>query len=165
MAESEAQGRILPKLLALRWLWLLRGLLISVVVAAALFYLPWALLGEGELAPAHAQLLMWAALLPPLPLLYHGARRFALFEACLFVGEGLRLRHGVWWRQEVWIPIARLQHLDVHQGPLERAWGMASLVLHTAGQHDHKAVVHGLPVAEAHALRAALMPSVRGQHE
>lgn len=100
-----------------------------------------------------------------LPGWLYGRWRHAAYGADLLPGEGLVLRSGVWWRSESWVPIARLQHLDLQQSPLERLWGMARLVLHTAGQHDRKTAVKGLPLAEAQALREALMPRVQGRHE
>ncbi len=98
-----------------------------------------------------------AALLAALGWLYAG-RSFALYQAHWLAGEGVVLHSGVWWRSEAWVPIARLQHIDVNQGPLDRRWGMASLTLHTAGTHEHATRIDGLPVADAHALRAALLP-------
>lgn len=95
----------------------------------------------------------------------YARQRFAHYQGQWLAGEGVVLRSGVWWRNEAWVPMARLQHLDVNQGPLDRAWGMASLVLHTAGSHDHKTRIDGLPVAQAHALREALLPRVRATHE
>ncbi len=56
-----------------------------------------------------------------------------------------------------------LQFLDVNQGPLDRRWGMASLSLQTASAHDHTTRIAGLPLQEAHALRAALLPLTRGR--
>lgn len=88
----------------------------------------------------------------------YAGQRFAAYRAELRPGEGVVLHSGVWWRSEAWVPVARLQHLDVSQGPLDRRWGMASLSLHTAGSHDHRLTIEGLPVDEAHALRARLMP-------
>ena len=45
----------------------------------------------------------------------------------------VELRHGVIWHVAVSIPLSRLQHVDLHRGPLERRYGLASLELHTAG--------------------------------
>ncbi|OYU46213.1 MAG: hypothetical protein CFE44_03335 [Burkholderiales bacterium PBB4] len=74
--------------------------------------------------------------------------------------SGVRVCDGVWWRNETWIPIARLQHMDVRQGPLDRWWGMATLSLYTAGTHDHVLHLRGLPLAQAQSLRAALLPQL-----
>lgn len=91
--------------------------------------------------------------------------RFEHYRAELHEGEGIVLRSGIWWRSEVWVPTARLQHLDVAQGPLDRRWGMATLSLHTAGSHDQHTRIHGLPLDQAHALREHLMPRQAIQHE
>ena len=90
---------------------------------------------------------------------------FHHYRAEHHMGEGVVLYSGVWWRSEVWVPTARLQHLDVSQGPLDRRWGMATLSLHTAGSHDQHTRIHGLPLEQAHALREHLMPKHAIQHE
>ncbi|MCV2360342.1 MULTISPECIES: PH domain-containing protein [Roseateles] len=95
----------------------------------------------------------------------YASLRFEHYRAEHHIGEGVVLRSGVWWRSEVWVPIARLQHLDVTQGPLDRRWGMATLSLHTAGNHDHHIRIDGLPLAQAHALREQLLPRQALQHE
>jgi len=96
---------------------------------------------------------------------WYGTRRHALYRAELRADEGVVLYSGVWWRSEVWVPMARLQHLDVSQGPLDRRWAMASLSLHTAGTHDHHTRIEGLPQALAHSLRESLLPRQRGEHD
>lgn len=158
-------GQALGKMRTLRALWQLRA---ALVVAAALGGLvvgllslldeswPWTWLGAAALLVLLISLCLGMA---------YGSWRYQAYGAALHPGEGLVLRSGVWWRSESWVPIARLQHLDLQQSPLERLWGMARLELHTAGQHDHKTAVHGLPLAEAQALRASLMPRVQGHHE
>jgi membrane protein YdbS with pleckstrin-like domain len=83
---------------------------------------------------------------------------FAHFGATLLEGEGVIVRKGVLWRTEVMVPISRLQHIDVNQGPLDRRWSMATLTLHTAGRHERGTRIEGLPVDVAHALRASLLP-------
>ena len=90
--------------------------------------------------------------------------RFACYRAEHHPQAGVRLQDGIWWQTETWIPIARLQHLDVQQGPLDRRWGMATLSLHTAGTHDHVLRIKGLPLDQAHALRAALLPQLHTHH-
>ncbi len=166
MHELEGRaGRALGKMRALRLLWQLRAALWSALIlmgpAFGLLYL------ADEAWPGRRLLgaVLVASLLSLLWGLLYGSWRYLAYGAALHAGEGLVLRSGVWWRTESWVPIARLQHLDLQQSPLERLWGMARLVLHTAGQHDHKTTVQGLPLAEAHALRESLMPRVQGRHE
>jgi len=160
-----AAGQALGKMRTLRTLWQLRAAVLCAAVLAGLAVLLLSLLDERWPWPWLAGTALAVGLLSLGPGLIYGAWRYQAYSAALHPGEGLVLRRGVWWRTESWVPIARLQHLDLQQSPLERLWGMARLELHTAGQHDHKTAVHGLPLAEAQALRAALMPRVQGHHE
>lgn len=77
-------------------------------------------------------------------------------------GAALRLRRGVWWRREIDVPLSRVQHTDVVQGPIERRFGVAKLVVHTAGTVDATVELGGLDVAVARAVRDHL---VRGDDD
>lgn len=63
------------------------------------------------------------------------------------------LRSGVIWKRVVSVPFARIQHVDSHAGPLERTFGVASLVIHTAGSQMGAVSIPGLPAERAEALR------------
>lgn len=96
---------------------------------------------------------------------WYAGQRYAHYQAGHHVGYGVMLKSGVGWRSEVWVPLVRLQHIDVHQDPLDRRWGMATLSLYTAGTHENELRIKGLPVAQAHDLRQALLPTTRAAHE
>jgi membrane protein YdbS with pleckstrin-like domain len=68
----------------------------------------------------------------------------------------VRLRHGVLWHRTSVVPHARIQHVDTRHGPLTRAYGLASIVLYTAGHTGASIEIPGLPMAEAEALRERL---------
>lgn len=152
--QEETTGQALAKLPGLLWLIRLRSLA-AALLAAGLLALPGLLWAPQPWA--------WLALLPLAAVCgwRYAARYFAAYQARWLPEEGVVLNEGVWWRSEVWVPMARLQHLDLSQGPLDRRWGMASLSLHTAGTHDHKTRIHGLPLAQAQALREALLPRLK----
>jgi membrane protein YdbS with pleckstrin-like domain len=59
-------------------------------------------------------------------------RRYAAWSYRLSE-QVLELRYGVFWKTSVMIPLTRLQHVDLQRGPLDRRFGLASLVVHTAG--------------------------------
>lgn len=67
----------------------------------------------------------------------------------------LVLRRGVVVRRTSIVPYGRLQFVDVAQGPLDRRYGIAAVVLHTAAAATD-AVLPGLPEAEAIRLRDRL---------
>ena len=69
---------------------------------------------------------------------------------------GLWLRQGrLWWR-ETRVPVSRVQHVDLKHGPLERRFGLATLVVHTAAVHLSGITVRGLDDADAQHLRDTL---------
>lgn len=69
--------------------------------------------------------------------------------------DDLLVRHGLLRRRLSIVPYARMQFVDVSAGPLERAFGLANVQLHTASASSD-AVVPGLAGAEARRLRDRL---------
>jgi membrane protein YdbS with pleckstrin-like domain len=67
--------------------------------------------------------------------------------------EELHIAQGVWTRTETVVPLARVQHIDVSQGPIERRFDVCRLVLHTAGTMHSRVVLPGLSRATAEAVR------------
>lgn len=77
--------------------------------------------------------------------------------------RGLEIRRGVFWREVVTVPRSRVQHTDVSQGPLERRYGLGTLVVYTAGTDHAKVTLSGLDYSVALTIREQLMPE-RGSH-
>jgi len=69
--------------------------------------------------------------------------------------QDLLVRHGLLIRRLSIVPYARMQYVDVTAGPLERAFGLATVQLHTAAAASD-ARVPGLPPDEASRLRDRL---------
>lgn len=72
---------------------------------------------------------------------------------------GLHVKRGHFWRKEILIPRSRVQHLDIERGPIERHFGLATLIVHTAGTRLHALRQPGFLDADAVALRDALVPA------
>jgi uncharacterized protein len=70
--------------------------------------------------------------------------------------DALELRHGVVRRIHSAIPYFRVQHIDVTQGPVERAVGLARLVVHTASAGTD-ATIPGIAAGEAEGLRRLIL--------
>ena len=70
--------------------------------------------------------------------------------------DGFALQRGRWWQTESHVPISRVQHLDLKRGPLERAFKLATLVIHTAGTRMAAVSVAGLRGEDAEHLRDRL---------
>ena len=74
--------------------------------------------------------------------------------------DDLLIRRGLMFRELVVVPYGRMQFVDVQAGPLERAFGVAQVQLHTASAGSD-ARIPGLSTAEAARLRDRL--ASRGQ--
>jgi membrane protein YdbS with pleckstrin-like domain len=72
---------------------------------------------------------------------------------------GLRIRRGVFWRKVIWIPITRVQHTDVSQGPVQRKLGLGTLTIHTAGTAGASISLAGLEHGIASRLSDHLRPA------
>ncbi len=70
--------------------------------------------------------------------------------------NGLEIRRGIWWRHRIFIPTNRIQHTDVQQGPIERRFELATLVINTGGTHEPSIPLYGISLAKAEALRDKL---------
>jgi hypothetical protein len=71
--------------------------------------------------------------------------------------NGMQIRTGVWWKSTVNIPHSRVQHTDVQQGPIERSYGLATLLIHTAGTQHAVIPLAGLGHEVALAIRDYLL--------
>ena len=69
--------------------------------------------------------------------------------------DDLVLRRGILFRHQVAVPYGRIQYVDIHQGPLQRAFGVTQISITTAGGGT-ASNFEGLPMAEAERLRDEL---------
>ena len=74
-------------------------------------------------------------------------------------GQGIEIRRGVYWRVVVNVPRSRVQHIDVSQGPIERRYGLGTLIVYTAGTDHAKVELEGLEHGRALRIREHLLPS------
>jgi membrane protein YdbS with pleckstrin-like domain len=127
------------------------GLFIAAVSTA--FAAPWPIWAKAGIAIA------WFALTGVLgwwlqvwPAIYY---RHASY---IVDANGIEIRQGVVWRAVTNVPRSRVQHTDVSQGPLERRFGVGTLVIHTAGTEDAVVSLAGLAHETALAIRDHLLP-------
>ena len=59
------------------------------------------------------------------------------------------------------VPFVRVQHLDVIRGPLDKIFGTATLVVHTAGTHNSIVTLPGLEPEKAAEIRDIIREHVR----
>ena len=122
-------------------------MLASIVVALV------SLLAEGNSGPALVALALLglvAWLVVFLPWRRYSARGFAMQS------DRLRVVKGILFRKDTVVPFSRVQHIDLERGPIERYYGLATLVLHTAGTHNASVHLPGLGEDDAVAMRETI---------
>lgn len=75
--------------------------------------------------------------------------------------DAVLVARGSFFRRETLVPFARIQHLDVQRGPIERAYGLSSLHMSTAGAHNGTVVLPGLAPETAEQLRVSIRASIK----
>ncbi|MEE4316250.1 MAG: PH domain-containing protein [Erythrobacter sp.] len=75
--------------------------------------------------------------------------------------DRLRVVRGILWRSDTVVPFGRVQHIDVDQGPLERFFGIATMTLHTAGNHNASVSLPGLGEELARQMREEIRAHIR----
>ncbi len=66
------------------------------------------------------------------------------------------VQQGVLFRKSSAIPLHRIQHIDTHQGPIDRLLGLSTLMLYTAAGVTPDGVIPGLAEEDAQHLRDIL---------
>ena len=77
----------------------------------------------------------------------------------------LQVLRGWLFHTDTVVPLVRIQHLDVVRGPLDKMFGTASLVVHTAGTHNSIVTVPGLAPDRAAEMRDLIREHVRTDFE
>jgi uncharacterized protein len=150
--------RVSPKSITVE----LIGWLISSVIALAVLSVPLVLLLAGVwpgfpawlawlLSVGTLVVCVWSGLLIP-----RQVRAIGYAER----DEDLLIRRGLFFQRVMVVPYGRMQYVDVGVGPLQRAFGLCSVKLHTASPQTN-ASIPGVPAAEGARLREQL--SDRGQ--
>lgn len=77
----------------------------------------------------------------------------------------LRIVRGWLFHIDTVVPFVRVQHIDVIRGPLDKMFGTASLVVHTAGTHNSTVTLPGLAPDRATAIRDEIRRHIRTDFE
>lgn len=111
-------------------------------IAAAVEPAGWMFITLGATAVAYGVcLVIWLVILPPIRFVRW---RYEVSE------DYLDIARGIIWRKRFVIPFVRVQNTDTRQGPILRAFGLASVTVSTAaGEHE----IPGLDIETAEELR------------
>lgn len=70
---------------------------------------------------------------------------------------GLEIQRGIFWKRRITVPVSRVQHTDIAQGPLQRKFGIGKVTIYTAGTQNASVELDGLEFATANQLRDSLI--------
>ena len=80
-------------------------------------------------------------------------------------GRMLRVVRGWLFHADTIVPFVRVQHIDVTHGPIDKLFGIANLVVHTAGTHNSIVTLPGLAPDTAAAIRDQIRAEIRADAE
>lgn len=75
--------------------------------------------------------------------------------------DRLRIVRGYLFHSDTIVPFGRIQHIDVDQGPLQRGYRLATLTVHTAGNHNSSVHLPGLLHENAIHMREAIRAHIK----
>lgn len=78
--------------------------------------------------------------------------------------QSLEIHRGVLWKHRIAVPLGRVQHADVAQGPMLRYFGLGKLIIHTAGSSHATIELSGLTHGDAVALRDRLVQQTQSKN-
>ncbi|CAN5816218.1 PH domain-containing protein [soil metagenome] len=132
--KGEPAERLDPRA---KTLWRISGALNVLLLLIGASVANWALIRFGDIS-------ILVAVLPVLTVLVLGV-------VVVWVAPGLRwrrwryeirpdevdLQRGIFWIERTLVPLARIQHVDTRQGPLQRRYGLSTVVFYTAAGPNH----------------------------
>lgn len=133
-----------------RVVWIARAVLVTAVLAVAVAAAEQWLVDTLPAAPLVGVGLLLAAFGIVHALLLFTNWGFELQEDALY------LERGVVTFVETSVPFVRVQHVDTQFGPVERALGLSSVVVYTAGSRNADVRIPGLPPDRARRLQNTL---------
>ena len=127
--KAEPAERLDPRA---KTLWRISGTLGALPLLAVGAFLSWGLLRAVEvplllaILPLLAALGLLVVLAGVVPDLRWRRWRYEIRE------EEVDLQRGIVWVSRTLVPLARIQHVDTRHGPLQRRFGLATVVFYTA---------------------------------
>ncbi|MDP8949555.1 MAG: PH domain-containing protein [Actinomycetota bacterium] len=127
--KAEPAERLDPRA---KTLWRITGTLGALPLLAVGVFVSWALLRVVEvplllgILPFLAALGLFVVLAGVIPDLRWRRWRYEIRE------DEVDLQRGIVWVSRTLVPLARIQHVDTQSGPLQRRFGLATVVFYTA---------------------------------
>lgn len=117
-------------------LWVIDGIIGSIVlmvIAYLIYYFAKKYVGYWPL--------VLAGIVSFLSIFVHPFIEYKQWGYCI-TDEKVEFQHGIYYKKKIIIPISRIQHLTIKQGPLQKKFKLATIEIYTAGSnHDIEAIL------------------------
>ena len=127
--KAEPAERLDPRA---KTLWRITGALGALPLVVVGAFISWSLLRVVEaplllgVVPFLASLVLFVVLVGVVPDLRWRRWRYEIRD------EEVDLQRGIFWVSRTLVPLARIQHVDTQSGPLQRRFGLATVIFYTA---------------------------------
>jgi uncharacterized protein len=133
----------------IRFLWIAQAVLVALVFGAVLAAV------DQWITPVPTAGLIGAVVVMIALGAAYAIRLYQIWRFAL-QSDALYLERGVITFVETAVPFVRVQHVDTQFGPVERALGLSSVVVYTAGSRNADVRIPGLPPNRARELQDTL---------
>ena len=145
--KNELHKLELPHL-KVQLIFLVAGYLISIIVMTVFWLI--------DQMPTHIYLSILLGLTIIVTLLFFYLRAYFKHFSYYMDERGLFINKGVFWQRKIVVPINRVQHTDITQGPIARKYNLSELTVHTAGTSNSSVKIEGILNENASELRSQL---------
>ena len=87
------------------------------------------------------------------------------YEGYALREQDILYKSGIFFRLLLIIPFNRVQHAELQQGPIDRYFGLGSLILYTAGGSGSDLTIKGLPYEKAQTLKEIITKRIAADEE
>ncbi|MFD0679074.1 PH domain-containing protein [Paenibacillus sp. GCM10027630] len=140
------------------------GLIKEWLIPLIVFLATWVFRGEGHTGAGYWKMLISAAIV----VVMIGSGILTWLRYRYEVSDGmLKVEHGIWVTKRQFIPLERIQTIDLTEGLLHRMFGVTRLQVQTAGGNKPEVVLSALTLVEAQHLKEQLRgdkPAARDEH-
>ena len=88
---------------------------------------------------------------------YFRRRKFKIAE------KNISYQEGILYQKETLVPFARIQHIEIDEGPIERFFNIATLSIYTAGDSGRDLKISGLELMKAQEIKSFISNHIKDE--
>ena len=110
-----------------------------------------------ELSLFYAGIFLLALALVLFAKAYFRRKKFKIAE------KNISYQEGILYQKETLVPFARIQHIEIDEGPLERFFSIATLSIYTAGDSGRDLKISGLELMKAQEIKSFISNYIKDE--